>query len=745
MEYPILNKLQTPLVNLELEKEPKETQDQFDNFFFSVPLIQWMTSKNRPRAKDLQRSSDGKIIVDVTHPHILENMDYFRGPALHYQKTGKYTDLRPNPNPNSAFGKWLHEEKRRCYEGMVRPSDGEWIPGDLYFFWNYTPMQVSKDDRNKKKKSHRIVDFPSVWDGHYIKFHYLDQARNNGKHAVELASRGKGKSFAGAALMAKRFILGESWDVKKKVTCYATACNKGKLVNGDQTLDKFQYDIDFCAENTEFPRKRITNSLMNMMWTMGYQDLDSGTKKGTLNSVIGISSKDDESKLRGSRGVLYIIEEAGTFPRLLELWNNMLPSVEEGTKVYGLLFAYGTSGDSQSDFHAMAEMMYHPVGYHVYPVKNVYDIEGKGGKVFSFFFPGYLNYDSDCYDKDGNSDITKALLKILRDRFILKHNSTDINSITKKISNIPITPQEAIVRSSSNIFPITEINDRIMQLDNNPNTYDDVYIGMMDQEADGTVVFKDTNDEPIRNFPTKDNKLKGAVEIFSMPNTDKNGKIPYGRYILSCDPVDSDESDTLSLCSIFVLDLFTDTIVAEYTGRQMYAEQNYEILRRLCLYYNGSCLYENNLKGTYAYFKKLGCTDLLADTPEYLQDRDLLKVNKWGNTSKGVTATKPINDYANKLIRDWLLKPIPHIAEKDGEEVETMVFNLYRLRNRALLKELSLYNPEINVDRIRSLGLLMLYREAFFVESGGDIFGNVLDDDDNHSKDKFFERNNNII
>jgi hypothetical protein len=48
--------------------------------------------------------------------------------------------------------------------------------------------------------------------------------------------------------------------------------------------------------------------------------METKTDKGTLNSVIGITSKDDESKLRGSRGVLYILEEFGSFPRLLNLY-----------------------------------------------------------------------------------------------------------------------------------------------------------------------------------------------------------------------------------------------------------------------------------------------------------------------------------------------------------------------------------------------------------------------------------------
>lgn len=739
---PKVNELQTQIEDLDLEKYPKEVQEQFWNFFYNVPMIQNLTSEKRLRAKDLPRDSDGKIIVDITNPHILEDMDYFRPAALYYKKHGKYTDLRPNPNPNSEFGKWIREEVRRCHEGYIRESDGEWIPGDLYFFWNYAPMQIIKKDNKKSKKGERIVGFADVWEGHYLKAHYLNQARENGKHALELAARSRGKSYWGAAMLAKRFVLGESSSVNKKVTCYATAAEKKYLVAGDQTLDKFQFDIDFLADNTEWPRKRLINTIQNMQWTMGYVDLDSGTRKGTLNSVIGVTAKDDESKLRGTRAVLYIIEEGGSFPRLLELWNNLLPSVEFGSDTFGLLYSYGTAGDSQSDFYAMSEMMYHPEGYHAYGIKNVYDIEGKGGNTFTFFFPGYMNL-ANCYDDNGNSDVTKALLEILLDRYKMKYNSTDINAVSKRTAEIPIVPQEAIIRSRGNVFPIAEINERLNELDSNKSSLDDVYIGKLNQKQNGEVEYEMTTDTPIRNFPLKDNKAHGAIEIYSMPEKDSNGKIVDYRYIASCDPVDKDEADSVSLCSIFVMDLFTDKIVAEYTGRQDYAEENYEILRRLCLFYNAQCLYENNITGTFAYFSKMRCTYLLADTPEYLKDKDLIKVSKIGNMSKGVTATKPINDYADRLIRDWLLLPKTIIeTNANGEDVETQVYNLHFIKNRALLKELSLYNPDGNFDRIRSLGLLMIYREQFLIQYEGNINNrNNITDKDYIGNDDFFTRN----
>lgn len=717
MENLVFNEYQSTLEELKIDSYPQEIQEQFFDFINNVPFIKWLISPKRTKAKELSRDNEGKIVIDLTTPHILENMDYFRPTALHYQKYGCYTKLRPNPNPNSEFGKWIREEVRRCYEGYIRESDGEWVTGDMYFFLNYCPIQLTKKDPKNPSKTIRVVDFPKVWEGHYLVFHYLNEARNQGKHGAELASRGKGKSYLGASLLAKRFILGESEIVNKKVQCVVTASERKYIQGANQILDMFLYYINFCAQNTEFPSKRLTDSLQNMQWTMGYTDLDTGSRRGTENAVTGITSKDDESKLRGSRGVLYLLEEMGTFPRLLNLYSVLRPSVEDGNDVWGIIFAYGTAGDSDSDFAGAQELMYNPNGYNMLAIPNVYDKEGQGRKYFTMFFGGYLNR-AECYNEDGVSNVTKALLEILLDRYKVKYNSTDINAITKRIAEIPITPQEAILRTRGNIFPVTELNERLNEIDNNPNEYNDVYIGNLVMDRSGKVEFVPTTDIPIREFPTKDNKVQGAIEIFEMPQK-VGDKIPNERYIISLDNYENDYSETMSLGSLFVLDLWTDRIVAEYTGRPQFADDLNEIARKMALFYNAKIMPENNKKNTFAYFSKMNCVHLLADTPEYLKQKQLIKVQGYGNSAKGITATVPIKNFGFQLIRDWLLKPVTRIVHQDGEDVEVTVPNLKFIRNRALLKELILFNPDINVDRIMSLVQLMLYREEKMVLYGG--------------------------
>ena len=158
---------------------------------------------------------------------------------------------------------------------------------------------------------------------------------------------------------------------------------------------------------------------------------------------------------------------------------------------------------------------------------------------------------------------------------------------------------------------------------------------------------------------------------------------------------------------------------------------------------NAKCLYESNIKGCFSYFKQKNCLHLLADTPEYLTDKEVVK-DGFNNTSKGVRATLPINNYANKLIQQWLLKTFTKTEiRENGSTVEVEVMNLYNIKNRALLKELIGYNPEGNFDRIRALGLVMLYREEYMVRYQGNISREQEIPNNYVGNDKFFTDNYN--
>ena len=733
-----MNKYQTPLTEELLNSLPDEVVEQLFDCINNIPFIKNLISPNRPYYKDLPRDERGAAIIDITNPPIMEDADYFRQPALHFLKHGCYTFLKPNSNPNSEYRKFWDEEIRRCYEGLIRPSDGAWISGYNYWFLNYQPMMVNKKVGNSNKAI-RVEEFPFFNEGNVWRYCYLYDARENGHHAIELAKRGCAKSFSLSAILGHNLILGENKLSNRRSITVLTAYQKEYLSDSkDGTLSKFKPAINFCFSNTPFPRLMLKNSPNEMTWQMGYKD-EYGIEKGSLNQVMAVSAKDDPEKLRGKRGTI-LFEEMGSFKGLLSLYDITRKSVEDGDLVFAFMYLVGTAAEDESDFSSAKTLLYNTKSYNIHTLNNVYDKPNQGKNTFGFFFPSYINR-AGCYNEDGVSDVIKALIQILMARHKAKYSS-DPKTVLRVIAEDPITPAEAIIKVKAAYFPVASLTERLVQLDTNPEIFNDIYTGDLVVDNSGEVKFVPTTTPPIRKYGV-DNDTIGSIEIFQMPEKNREGKVYQNRYIIGHDPVDNDQAESSSLSSTFVLDLYTDTIVAEYTGRQSFAEDNYEIVRKLCLFYNARCLYESNKKGIYAYFSKLNCTHLLADTPEYLRDKQLIKYSAFGSNAKGVNASSAINNYANGLLRDWLLKPVPVVIEEAGEVKETTVPNLYRIKNRALLEELINYTPELNVDRIRALGMVMLYREEKMILYQGNPSADREEKADASylGNDPFFSRN----
>ena len=997
----LMNKYQTPITEELISQYPEEVIEQLYDCINNVPFIKNLTSPNRPYAKDLPRDENNRIIVNLTNPHIIEDADFFRQPALHYMKHGCYTFLKPNSNPNSEFRKFWDEEIRRCYEGYVRYSDGEWVTGYCYWFLNYCPMMVNKLIEGTKKAI-RTESFPFFFEGIYWRFHYLHQAREAGNHAIELAKRGAGKahpynekvftpdgwklwedinigdtlfddnggitkvidipfndycdiyevtlrdgrkvkcseghlwdieihnrkgihtmstkeimdiykrqrkvsdrnpngiellcaiprnkgidmpfketkvdpytfglllgdgsfrhqscyltqlpedleierpfipyniiswkdkfawridipnwgnilreyglyfkksedkfipdeykynsrevrlnvlkglmdsdgtldkkgryiislvskqmiddiaficrslgyncstivrntgykkdgiyikclpcysltiytrdkianlprkvkedsiitneytinrelrtkitdikyigrelakcvtvdnenhryligdfitthnSYGLASIMSHNLILGENEDSKKRVITVLTAYQKEYLSDSkDGTLSKFKPEINFVFSNTPFPRLMLKNSPNEMTWQMGYKD-EYGIERGSLNQVMAVSAKDDSEKLRGKRGWI-LFEEMGSFKGLLSLYDITRKSVEDGDYTFAMMYLIGTAAEDESDFSSAKTLLYNPEGYNIYHIDNVFDRSNRGKKNFGFFFPSYINR-AGCYNKDGVSDVVKALLEILMFRHKAKY-SADPKSVLRLIAEDPITPEEAIIKVKAAYFPVTALTERLSQIDTDPNILNNSYVGSLTMTSSGEVKYVPTSDEPIRKYGVSNN-TRGAVEIFQMPEKNREGSIYKDRYIIGHDPVDNDQAESSSLSSTFVLDLFTDTIVAEYTGRHEYSEDNYEVCRLLCLFYNAKCLYESNKKGLFAYFSKMNCTHLLADTPEYLRDKQLVKYSSFGSNAhpydEKVYTPNGIKQWGDIKVGDYLYTP----------------------------------------------------------------------------------------
>ena len=733
--YRKFNKHQTELTDELLDSLPAEEKNDLLEYIDSIKFVQNLASPDRKHAKDLKRwdnpfgpdieeddmparkeDPNGRIAIDLSNPHILEDMDYFRGPALHFEKHGKYTKLFPNANPNSDYFKFWAEEARRCREGHIRDYDGEWIPGNYYFQLNYAPLLRTEIIKGTKRAD-RVEAFAYVYDADYWFFHYCEIARAKGMHGANLKRRGCGYSVKASTMLAKNFILGDTTKARQKVKSFAIA-NEKEYLTKDGILNKFISVIDFCATHTPFPRVRsLKDSLNDMHWRMGRKDTVKGTEVGILNEVLGVTLKNDPQKARGKRGALVLWEEAGKFDDFLTAWGIARPSVEESGFAFGFMMAGGTGGVKGAAFEGLEEIFYNSAGHNIYSIPNVFDKNTNGKGQCAFFFGTYLNYKGK-FDENGNSDVIGAMIQINKERSKVKYGSSDVNAIVQKKAEEPITPQEAIMRTEGTAFPVADLRDYLEDIMPQITEFTEShYVGTLTYGDKGMLKWNtDLSLTPIRTFPYTvkgGNSSDGAIELFEMPQKDRDGNVFAGRYIAGIDPIDNDYTVGGSLASIFVFDLWTDKIVAEYTGRPVMADEFYETCLRLTSFYNAEANYENNLKGLFSYFSNHNALYLLADSPEILRDMEIVKTALYGNRSKGTRTTKEVIKLGKTLQRQWMMSQyeLEVYDEETGEEITTSTPNLRRIRSIGYIKECIAWNPDINTDRVSAMDMVMILRE----------------------------------
>lgn len=729
------NKYQTELTEELLGKMKDEERRDLLDSIDSIRFIQNLASPDRKYARDLERwdnpllpdSSDdpdallrkkdpgGLISVNLTNPHILEDMDYFRPAAIFFEKHGCYTKLFRNKNPNSEYYKYWKEQADRCRNGYTRPTDGEWIPGNYYFQLNFAPLLRAEIIKGTKRAD-RVDNFPYVYDADYWFFHYCEIAFANGMHGANLKRRGCGYSVKASNMLARNFILGASDRSRRKVKSFAIA-NEKEYLTKDGILNKFVDNINFCSKYTAFPSVRTLKDSMNdMHWRMGRRDSKSGAEIGILNEVIGVTLKNDPQKARGKRGSLVIWEEVGKFDKFLISWGIARPSVEDSGFAFGFMMAAGTGGVKGAAFEGLEEIFYNSSGHNIQSMPNVFDRNTNGKGRSAFFFGTYLNYKGK-YDENGNSDVIGALIQINKERAKVKYGSSEVNAIVQKKAEEPITPQEAIMRSEGTAFPVADLRDLLEDIMPRITEFTDQHwIGNLIRNSKGIVEWKTDNELiPIRDYPyvVKGSGADGAIEIYDMPQKNRDGVVFRDRYIAGIDPVDNDYTIGGSLASIFVFDMWTDKIVAEYTGRPVLADTFYEVCLKLTEFYSASANYENNLKGLFSYFSNNNALHLLADSPEILRDMDIVKTTLYGNRAKGTRTTPEIIKIGKTWQRQWMLSDyeLETFNEETNETDTVNVHNLRRIRSIGYIKECLAWNPDINTDRISAMDMVMILRE----------------------------------
>lgn len=633
------------------------------------------------------------------------NSNKFRQAAIKFMETGQYCQY---PESTSEYFKYWDEERRRCIEGYTA-DDGDFISGYNYFYLNYCPIQritnktFTRADGTTYNKRINEVNFPDFWDYDYYYFSAVQEAEEQGKHLCVLKSRRRGYSFKGGSMACRNYYL-----IPNSKT-FVYAANKQYLTE-DGILTKAWDYMDFIDKNTAWGKKRSVNTQMRKRAGFYIKDeYGNQIEMGYKSEITGVTLKDNPSSIRGKRANLIMFEEGGSMSELGAAWQIARPSVEVDGVAFAPMIIWGTGGDEDSKFATLKDMFYNPKGYNCLEFDNIWDEAATSTKC-GFFVPQYTNMDirdehgTRLYmDNDGNTLYKPAIEYILAERQKVIENATSNAAIDRYVAERPITPAEAMLEFNGNIFPKKELQEQLSLLRTNKKLQNHKQVGDLVQQPDGTIKWVIKKNGDITHYPLKQGEdPTGSIVIWEHPNKDASP----GLYIAGIDSYDYDESSTTSLGSCFIykriqsIEQYSDIIVAEYTGRPKSAEEFYENVRKLLLYYNARAMYENQNKGIFVYFTNKHCDYLLADQPDIIND---IVSNSKVNRKKGCHMNKQIKQWGWGLIKDWL-----NDINADGKK------NVYNLMSEPLLEELIAANDVVNVDRVMALTQVMIYREQLY-------------------------------
>lgn len=618
------------------------------------------------------------------------------------------------PKGTYDYQAYWDEELNRCINGY-QIGDVK-ITGEHYGYLNYAQIKLTEDSYeqriSKKKSTAKIITFPDFWDGDYEYFWLREIAKNGitpealeilnlesrvknidgGHHLIVAKARRKGFSYKNGWICANRYNT-----ERNSVTLIGAFEKKYLYPNG--TMSMASDYLEFLNGHTAWTKRRQEiNKVDHKKASVVTNASGVPLVKGYKSQIMAISYKDNPDAGRGKDASLILMEEAGKFNNLKDSYLATQPTVEDGSNVSGQIIIFGTGGDMEGGTIDFSEMFYNPEPYNLLAFENIWD-EKAGGSSCGFYVPDYVNKVG-FIDKDGNSNREEAKDYELDKRDKIKRETKGQNVLTQHVTEYSFTPSEAFLKKTGNRFPSAELQHHLNYLLSNRNETTLGQNGKLMFDNTGILKWRpDSTLNPVQ-WPVKGNE-EGCVIIWEHPKDPMTS--PYGLYIAGTDPYDFDQSTSGSLGSTIIwkqirsLNETYDWPVACWHGRPSKAEEYYEGVRRLLLYYNSIDLYENEKIGLKTYFEQKKSDYLLKDQPGVL---DKIIKNSKVERGKGTHMNDMIKDQCILWANDWLT-----------EEFAPGQMNLTKIKDQFLLQQLIRYNDTDNFDAVISFLLCILHKQ----------------------------------
>ena len=640
----------------------------------------------------------GKFNKDVLYNTKFTHTEEFSPAAKHKEKYGHYTNA---PFKSKAYVEYWVEQKRRCLEGYVNPTTGVRITGYHYFFLNF--KQLEKVEDTGGVASEKPWGFPNFWAVHYHFFHAVEQAEKEGKHLCLLKPRGTGFSEIFSSMGARDYTLRKS-----SKSMYFTS-HKDYLIK-DGILTKAWENLEFLNKESERGFRHLRHVKNQDLHKRASKVDGNGDEHRTGGEIIG-RVIDNPNKVRGARGYKIYYEEGGSFPKVDAAWNMCRPLVEQGGITTGMMILWGTGGEEGPGIAGLEDIFLHPEPYNCLEFENCWD-EGREGTSCGFFFPVEACMDK-YMDKDGNPDFQGGKQHHIEERKKIRKKSPQKED--SYVAEYPFTPSEALMRLSSNIFPVAELQRQLNRVRSNKSIQGFLKHGQVITTEKGVKFIIDPKASPIKRYPHQESDiLDGCVTMVETPHKDQTGQVPINLYQVVVDPFYAEEAeDTTSLGAVYVYKRMNaisptedDMIIAWYVGRPRLLSKFYRQIFDLAEFYNASIQSEiaGGGQGIVSYARENHLLHRIEKEPEMIHNREI--ASKVTNRGYFMNMNKDRKRLGLKYVADWLLEKRSYIDENENEEAG-YILNLHKIYDEGLLEELIKFDEERNFDRVSAMIILV--------------------------------------
>lgn len=625
---------------------------------------------------------------------------------------------------------WDFEESKCLFEGFIiykKPSEGlEFaVPCLYYWYLNYCPIP----DKVKQRE-----DFPEIYDGDLHYFLYILECILVREFGVVLKKRQSGYTLKNMAIKLNAIWFGRS------------AMSKIFAFDENKVKESWAFMTNYRDHNNRYCAwKRGFDPSKPLDWHMRRKQTD-GSYIGRNCQAKGFTTKQNFSNGIGGSAKVIFGEESGANPTLGKTHEFITSNVSYGGLTTGLIIYSGAVGELDQA-EPLKEFILHPKrnGFVSRPNNIPEDIEL--GSDVGFFAPEWWNYvsverDEDdkpvgealrCFDENGNSDEVKSKAEIAKWRAIAKEK--DPEGYRYYCSQRPLSITEAFAFRKEAKFPQNLVQAQKRRIED--RLYTKEFVDIV-QDEKGALVFARSTNLPISDFPiskTAVNK-EGCIVISERPIGYETGVRPeLGKYyVASIDPTDAGKtttSESLFCILIYKLDVEVTVrgeesqtfiepgkIVCEWTGRFDDPIKTNERARDLLEIYGATATVEVNISSFVNYMIGQRKQHYLVPKSQLLFLKELgsnlnaFQDYGWKNT--GSLFEKHLIPY----IIEFMKEELDRETKEDGTVVK-IVHGVERLNVFIMIiKEMELYQPGMNVDRLIALGGLVAYVKVLLANRG---------------------------